>query len=70
MEENLVDEGRYHKISCIFSDVDCMATKNTDSERSQAVIEKPDLVFHLNVVWSGVTDDRKLIIMNVNMEDD
>ena len=46
----MVDGGRSHKISCIFGDIDRMATKNADFERSQAVLEKNDLVLPLNVV--------------------
>ena len=46
----MVDNGRSHRISCIFGDIDRMATTNADFERSQAVLEKQDLVLPLNVV--------------------
>ena len=46
----MVDGGRCHKISCIFGDIDHMATTNADFERSQAVLEKQDVVLPLNVV--------------------
>ena len=45
-----MDVGRSHNISCIFRDIDCMATKNADFERLQAVLEKLDVVLHINVV--------------------
>ena len=41
---------RSHKINFIFGDIDCMATKNADFERSIAVIENIDLILNLNVV--------------------
>ena len=50
MEERRIARGRSHKIKFIFGDIDRMATKNPDLERSQAVIEKQDIVVHLNVV--------------------
>ena len=43
-----MDGGRFHNIRCIFDAIDLMATKNPDFERSQEVIEKRDLVLHLN----------------------
>ena len=55
-----MDGGRFHKISCIFDAIDLMATTNADFERSRAVIEKGDLVLHLNVLWLGVKADRKI----------
>ena len=53
----MVDGGRSHKISCIFGDIDRMATKNADLERSKAVIDKQDLVLHPNVVGHRVKAD-------------
>ena len=49
MEERRIARGRSHKIKFIFKDIDRMAIKNSDLERSRAVIEKQNLVLHLNV---------------------
>ena len=38
------------KISCIFDDIDRMATNNADFEISREVLEKIDVVLHLNAV--------------------
>ena len=69
MESKMVDGGPSEKISCIFGDIDRMETITADFERSRAVLEKHDLVLPLNVVWSGVRSDRKLLMMNVSKED-
>ena len=42
--------GRSHIISCVFGDIVPMATKNVDVKRSRAVLEKHDVVLHLNFV--------------------
>ena len=65
----MVDGGGSHKISCIFGDIDRMATTNADCERSRAVLEKQDLVLPLNVILSEVRSDRKLLMMNVSKKD-
>ena len=65
----MVDGGRSHKINCIFGDIDRMATTNVDFERSRAVLEKHDILLHLNVVQSGVRSDHKLLMMNVSKND-
>ena len=52
-----MDGWRSHKIRCIFGAIDCIATKNADFEISRAVLEKRDVVLHLNVVWRGVIAD-------------
>ena len=50
MEEGRIAREQSHKINLICGDIDCMATKKQDLERSRAVIEKQDLVLHPNVV--------------------
>ena len=52
-----MDGRRFQKISYIFEAIDIMATKNADFERSRAVIEKRDIVLHLNVICCGVRAD-------------
>ena len=63
MDKKEIARERFHKINFILGDIDCMATKKPDLERSWAVIEKQDLVLHLNVVWHRVRDDLKFIIV-------
>ena len=46
-----------------------MATKNQDLERSQGVIEKQDLVLHLNVFWHRVGADPIFLLVNGGKED-
>ena len=70
MESKMVDVGRSNKISCIFGDIDFMATKNADFEITWAVFENPDIIFHLNFLWSIVRYDQNLLINNVGKEDD
>ena len=64
-----MDGGRFHKISCIFGDIDRMTTTNAHFERSRAVLEKHNLVLPLNFVGSGVQSVRKLLMVNVSRED-
>ena len=52
-----------------FSDNNSMATINVVFEKSREVLEKHDLLLPMNVVWSGVRSDRKLLMMNVSKED-
>ena len=54
MDEGTIDRAVFYKINYIFGDIDFMATKNADLERSRAVIEKQDIVLHLNIVWNRV----------------
>ena len=49
--------GRSHKISCILGAIDRMATESADFERLRVVLERCDVVLHLNVVWRGVIAD-------------
>ena len=49
--------GWYHNIICIFSNIDRMATESADFERLRVVLERCDVVLHLNVVWRGVIAD-------------
>ena len=58
-----------HKISCIFAAINHMATRNADIKRSQAALEKRDVVLQLNVVWRGVRSDQKLLMVNEGKED-
>ena len=61
----MVDGGHFQKIICIICDIDCMVTKIAFFERLPVDIENPNLVFHLNVVLSGVRADLKLQMMNI-----
>ena len=64
MDEGTIDRAVFYKINYIFGDIDFMATKNADLERSRAVLEKCDIVLHQNVVQRGVRSDRKLLMVN------
>ena len=59
-----------NKISCIFGDIDCMETINSDFERSREVLVKYYQNICLNVGLNRVRSDRKLIMMYVRKEDE
>ena len=70
MDEGTIDRAVFYKINYIFGDIDFMATKNADFEITWAVFENPDIIFHLNFLWSIVRYDQNLLINNVGKEDD
>ena len=64
MKASRMTWGWYHKILCIFGDIDRKGTRKTDLEISWAVFEKHDLILHLNVILRGGNFFLNLLFVN------